>query len=118
MLLKTQDYNIKLTYKPGTKIPVADAHLPLDVLYCILAAPTPSTPGTWGHGSRKVVALSRILLNATEEISFIEIEHQDNLAFSTENMNSIKEATANDTSLIIIRNTIMQDWPENRVLVC
>ncbi len=25
MLLKTQDYNNKLTYKPGTKIPVADA---------------------------------------------------------------------------------------------
>ena len=87
MLLKTQDYNIKLTYKPGTKIPVADA-------------------------------LSRLPLNDTAEVSFIEFEQQDNLSFSEENFISIKGATASDASLMILRNTIMQGWPEKRGLVC
>ena len=60
MLVETQDYNIKMTYKPVSKITVA-------------------------------VALSRMPLNDTEEIRFIEVEHQGNLPLLEENFNSIKE---------------------------
>ena len=72
MITSTQDDNIELTYKPGTKVPVADA-------------------------------LSRFPLNDTVEVSFVEVEHKNNLPLSEENFNRIKDATANDASLMILK---------------
>ena len=54
----------------------------------------------------------------TEKVRFVEVEHQDNLPFSKENFNSIKEATATDASLMMLRKTTMQGGLENRSLIC
>ena len=86
LLLRAQEYNFTLMYKPGSSIPIADA-------------------------------LSRIPMDDKQKPS---VEHINNIFFlpvSNERLAQFRDATARDHALLLLKETILQGWPEQRDLL-
>ena len=83
-----QRYDIEIVYKPGKEMFLAD------------------------HLSRAF--LSETNEDLVEELSVNEIDLLSYLAVTPEKYEQIKKATETDKELNILRNTVLQGWPENK----
>lgn len=91
MILKLQPYSFKLIAKPGKDIPVADALSRAPITQCY--------PGL-------VDDMKDFHVCATEVIT----TH----SFSAEKLNQVKKSTANDPTLQLLAQYIIQGWPSCR----
>ena len=90
MLLKCQDYNINLTYKQGTSIPVAD-----------MLSRIPSSPSN-----------SSSPVRSSENVH--NISNTAHLPFTKERFSEIKIASHEDPVLSSLKNVISLGWPDHK----
>lgn len=88
LLLRTQEYNFTLNFKPGTAIPVADAL------------------------SRLPLADKNILeydIGSVNNVTFLPI--------NSDRLSEIRNATEKDESLNPLKENILHGWPTNKILL-
>ena len=84
MLLKLQRYDLKVTYKKGTQLPIADTL------------------------SRACIT------NRNQETEFENLTVHATIPFSAEKIERLKEATLADPTLTALRKVILEGWPKEK----
>lgn len=99
MRLRLQKYSLDIEYKPGPTMYISDtlsrASLPLKT----------------NDQKMDNCVIFRLEENNSE---FEEIDFEDSLFVSNERLNSIKEATHTDTTLVTLMNVIKKGWPNDK----